>query len=122
MVDRIPAPVVLVGQPFAKTVDVTAATLKRQVTEHVVEGAILQHQDDDVVDLLKVGRTGLLHHDTSRGPQLPKRGTHAGMSPRVCWKPGCLRLQNRAVRGVTPTTDTSELRHGAPHPAPVSAS
>src|SRR5215475_684758 len=66
MVDRIPAALVLVGQPFPQTVDVTAATLKRQVAEHVVEGAVLHHQDDDVVDLLKVGPTGLLRHDTSR--------------------------------------------------------
>ena len=78
MVDGIPAPLVLVGQPFSQTVDVTTATLKRQVAEHVVEGAILQHQDDDVVDLLKVGRSGLLHHDTSRRSQLPKRGTPCG--------------------------------------------
>jgi hypothetical protein len=34
------------------------------------------------------------------------------MSPRACWKLGCLRFQNRAVRGVTPTIDTNELRHG----------
>src|SRR5215475_7685534 len=65
MVDRIPAALVLVGQLFPQTVDVTTATLKRQVAQHVIEGAVLHHQDDDVVDLLKVGPIGLLHHDTS---------------------------------------------------------
>ena len=66
MVDRIPAALVLVGQLFPQTVDVPTATLKRQVAQHVVEGAVLHHQDHDVVDLLKVGPTGLRRHDTSR--------------------------------------------------------
>src|SRR5690348_6524351 len=64
MVDGIPAPSVLVGHPFSQTVDVTTATLKRQVAQHVVERSILHHQDDDMVDLLKIGRTGFLHHAT----------------------------------------------------------
>ena len=78
MVDGIPAPLVLVGQPFWQTIYVTTATLKCHLAELVVEGAILHHQNDDVVDLLKVGRTSLLHHDTSRGPQLPNRDTTCG--------------------------------------------
>ena len=36
------------------TLDVVAMLLDRQEAEHVIERAVLQHQDDDVVDLLKV--------------------------------------------------------------------
>jgi hypothetical protein len=82
MVDRIPAALVLVGQLFPQTADVTTATLKRQVAQHVIEGAVLHHQDHDVVDLLKVGPTGLLRHDTSRSchsrslPNCPMTAAH----------------------------------------------
>jgi len=69
MVDRIPAALVLVGQPCPQTIDVTTATLQRQVTEHVIEGAIFHDQNGDVVDLLQVGPAGLLRHDTSHGSQ-----------------------------------------------------
>ena len=53
MVDRVaPAPEV-VSHPWPKTINLVAATLEREVTEHVIEGAILQHQHDDVLDPLK---------------------------------------------------------------------
>jgi hypothetical protein len=89
MVDRIRAALMLVGQPFPQAIDVTTATLKRQIAEHVVEGAILHHQDDDVVDLLKVGPAGLLRHDTppsvvlrypTRGPRLEGAGPILGLA------------------------------------------
>src|SRR5947209_9620080 len=36
-----------------------------QVAEHVIEGAILEHQDDDVVDLGQVLRGEIQGHDSS---------------------------------------------------------
>jgi hypothetical protein len=67
MVDRIGAPVMLVGELLPQTIDIAATTLEREIPEHVVEGAILEHQDDDVVDLFKVGQAGLSHHRLLRG-------------------------------------------------------
>ena len=60
MVDRIVAPVVLVGELRPQTIDIAATTLEREIPQHVVEGAILEHQDDDVVDLPEVGHAALL--------------------------------------------------------------
>ena len=47
-----PAPEV-VSHPCPKTINLLAITLERQVAQHVVEGAILQHQHHDVLDPLK---------------------------------------------------------------------
>ena len=55
MVDGIAAPVVLVGELPAQTIDIAAGALKREIAEHVIKRAILEHQDDDVLDLLQVG-------------------------------------------------------------------
>ena len=52
----------LVGELRPQAIDLAATTLEREIPEHVVEGAILEHQDDDVVDLLEVGHAGLSHH------------------------------------------------------------
>ncbi len=52
----------LVGELRPQTIDIAATTLEREIPEHVVEGAILEHQDNDVVDLLEVGHAGLSHH------------------------------------------------------------
>jgi hypothetical protein len=60
MVDGIAAPVVLVGEFPSQTIDIVAGTLQRQIPEHVIKRAVLEHQDHDVVDLLQVG-----HADTS---------------------------------------------------------
>ena len=60
MVDGIAAPAVLVGELPPQTVDIAAATLKGQVPEHVIKRAVLEHQNDDVVDLLQVGHADLL--------------------------------------------------------------
>jgi hypothetical protein len=62
MMDGIAVPVVLVGELWTQTIDVTAATLKRQIPEHVIERAVLGHQNDDVVDLLEVVHADLLSH------------------------------------------------------------
>jgi hypothetical protein len=57
------------------------ATGEREVAEHVVEGAVLEHQDDDVLDLVQVARgfghrlllagrlVGGTRHRVSRGRQ-----------------------------------------------------
>ncbi len=60
----------LVGELRPQTVDIAATTLEREIPEHVVEGAILEHQDDDVVDLLEVGHVGLSHHRKHRRSEL----------------------------------------------------
>jgi len=39
-----------------QAVDVRAGALEAEVAEHVVERAVLEHEDDDVLDLLQVGR------------------------------------------------------------------
>ena len=62
MVDRIVAPAMLVGELRPQTIDIAATTLEREIPQHVVEGAILEHQDNDVVDLPEVGHAGLLSH------------------------------------------------------------
>ena len=62
MVDRIAAPIVLVGELRPQTIDIVATTFKREIPQHVVEGAILEHQYNDVVDLLEVGHAGVLGH------------------------------------------------------------
>ena len=68
MVDWIGAPVMLVRELRPQTIDIAATTFKREIPQHVVEGAILQHQDNDVVDLPQVGHAGLLsHHRLLRG-------------------------------------------------------
>ena len=67
MVDRVAAPVVVVGELFPQAVDVVAPTLERQVSEHVIKRAVLEHQDDDVVDLPQIGHADVLrHHHTPR--------------------------------------------------------
>ena len=52
----------LVRELRPQTIDIAATTLEREIPEHVVEGAILEHQDNDVVDLPEVGHAGLSHH------------------------------------------------------------
>ena len=47
-------------------VDVRSLGLEREVPEHVVEGAVLEHEDDDVVDLAEVREIGVGRRDRSR--------------------------------------------------------
>jgi hypothetical protein len=56
----------LVGELRPQTIDIVATTLERELPEHVVEGAILEHQDNDVVDLPEVCHAGLSHHSLLR--------------------------------------------------------
>jgi hypothetical protein len=51
VVDRVGAAAVLVRHPGLQPVDVVAAAFQGQVAEHVVERAVLEHQDHDVLDL-----------------------------------------------------------------------
>jgi hypothetical protein len=55
MMNGIGPPLILIGEPRTQAVDVRATALEREIAEHVVEGAVLEHQDDDMVDLLEVG-------------------------------------------------------------------
>jgi hypothetical protein len=61
MVDRLAPTRVLAGHSRSKAIYVGAGTLERQVTEHVIEGAVLQHQNDDVLDPLKTAARGGRH-------------------------------------------------------------
>src|SRR5580693_10313941 len=63
MPDGVATPVVFVGELFPQAVDVVASAFERQVAQHVVERAVLEHQDDDVVDLPQVGHGGGGHLD-----------------------------------------------------------
>ena len=62
MVDGIVAPAVLVGELRPQTIDIAPTTLEREIPQHVVEGAILEHQYNDVVDLPEVGHAGFVSH------------------------------------------------------------
>ena len=53
MVDRIAPATEVVCHPWPQTINLGAATLEREVAEHVIKGAVLQHQHDDVLDPLK---------------------------------------------------------------------
>ena len=64
MADRVAASVVVVGELFPQAVDVVAPALERQVSEHVIKRAVLEHQHDDVVDLLQIGHARVLSHHT----------------------------------------------------------
>ena len=80
MVDWIGAPVMLVGELLPQTIDIGATTFKREIPQHVVEGAILEHQDNDVVDLPEVGDAGLLgHHRLLRG-RIGRSSSTAGLA------------------------------------------
>jgi hypothetical protein len=61
MVDRVAPTRVLVGHPRSKAIYVVASTLEREVTEHVIERAVLQHQYDDVLDPLETAAHGIRH-------------------------------------------------------------
>jgi hypothetical protein len=74
VMDGIAVPVVLVGELWTQTIDITAATLKRQIPEHVIERAVLEHQNDDVVDLRQVGHANLLSHHTAFAAASGDRG------------------------------------------------
>ena len=52
-VNRVAPALEVVSHPRPKTINLVAATLEREVAEHVIEGAILQHQHDDVLDPIK---------------------------------------------------------------------
>jgi hypothetical protein len=54
VVNRVAAPLILVGQPGAQAVDLRAPARQGQVPEHVIEGSVLQHHDHHVVDLGEV--------------------------------------------------------------------
>jgi hypothetical protein len=68
VVDGIAAPVLLVGELPAQTVDIAAGALEREIAEHVIKRAVLEHQDDDVLDLLQVGHAAPLGTYRALGP------------------------------------------------------
>ena len=68
-VNRVAPALEVVSHPWPKTINLVAATLEREVAEHVIEGAILQHQHDDVLDPIKA--VGL--SDSHRPPRLLDR-------------------------------------------------
>ena len=67
MMDRVATSVVIVGHPGCQTVDVVPAALERQVPEHVIKRAVLQHEHDDVLDPPKTAVLG----DSHGPPVLP---------------------------------------------------
>jgi hypothetical protein len=55
----VAAHLVVVGELFLQSVDVSAAALEREIAEHVVERAVFEHQHHDVGDRLEgLGRGG----------------------------------------------------------------
>lgn len=60
MMDRIFSPAVLVGELRSQAIHVPAARLEREVSKHVIERPVLEHQHDYVIDLPEVGDTALL--------------------------------------------------------------
>src|SRR5439155_13194838 len=54
LVHVVPLTVHLVEEAGAEAVDVAATFVDAEEAEHVIEGPVLHHQDDDVVDLLEV--------------------------------------------------------------------
>jgi hypothetical protein len=68
VVNRIAAPLVLVGELRTQAVDIRTPPRQGQVPEHVIEGSIFQHHDHDMVDLIQVAVGPLApisSHDTS---------------------------------------------------------
>lgn len=51
LVDRIPSPAVLVSELRPQPIDIAAAAFEREVSEHVIERAVLKVQDNNVVHL-----------------------------------------------------------------------
>ena len=81
MVDRVAAPVVVVSELFPQAVDVVAPTLERQISEHVIKRAVLEQQDNDVVDLPEIGQADVVrHHHT---PRRGLRSTYPGRGRRI---------------------------------------
>lgn len=68
------------GEPGAETVDVRPSIGEGEVTEHVIEGAVFQHHDDDVVDLLEVGD---MTRSLSSIPMAPPRLASSGISAQA---------------------------------------
>ena len=58
LVHRVRLAGVLVLHPGLQAVDVVAPALEAQVAEHVVEGAVLEHEHDEVLDLREVLEVG----------------------------------------------------------------
>lgn len=108
MVHGIAAPAVLVGELRPQTVDIAAATLKGQVPEHVIKRAVLEHQDDDVVDLVQVGHADLLIDHHTRVRMLPRVWRIAG-APGSPAAPGIKPDQLRRA-----TSPIRRAGHGAP--------
>jgi hypothetical protein len=52
MKDRIAPPLMLVRELRSQTVDIIAPALEREVSEHGIKRTVLEHQHDDVLDLL----------------------------------------------------------------------
>jgi hypothetical protein len=65
MMNRV-EPVVLVGELRSQTIDIAATPLEREIPEHMIKRAVLQHQHDDAVDLLQIREPTLLSHDKPR--------------------------------------------------------
>ena len=51
--DRVRTALVLVRHSLSQAVDVRPVRSEAQVAEHVVERAVLEHQHDDVLDLVE---------------------------------------------------------------------
>ena len=68
VVNRVAAPLVLVGESGTQAVDTRALPRQGQVPEHVIEGPVFQHHDHDMVKLVQVPAgplAPLSSHDSS---------------------------------------------------------
>src|SRR5207342_2835817 len=76
--------------------DVRSPAREGQVPQQVVEGAVLHHQDDDMVNLLQIGNEGVRAHNAASPLEADRSAAlRPACRPRqairgsLCQTPGC---------------------------------